>query len=375
MIDIFTQEKGRCWMKKRQVNFELLRILCMYMIVVGHCLFHGRVTAKLGYGTMNYLASYLIQSFSVVHVNCFVMIAGYFAVDKEFKAQRLTKFWKQVMFYSVGICLLYGIFAEVTGKDLIHAFLPISSATYWFASVYMGLVLLMPFAGMLVARITKRQYQYLLAVLAIVLSVNHMIFRVNAYGIYTGRELPWFLFLALLAEYIKLYTGQKRKYFWCGLLGYAVCSLAVLASVYLSVELHLEDIGYFLNYNSPLALLATVSLFICVKNMPWKESCLDTWILKISGAAFGVYLIHDNYLIRYLVWDFFRASKVARTHWAVIYAVSIGVLVYLVCTCAELLRQSLFRFAGRWYERTILYKKEQQLCGRLNRIFREKDEL
>ena len=63
--------------KKRQVNFELLRILCMYMIVIGHCLFHGRVTAKLGYGTVNYFLSYLIQSFSVVHVNCFVMIGGY----------------------------------------------------------------------------------------------------------------------------------------------------------------------------------------------------------------------------------------------------------------------------------------------------------
>ena len=63
-------------MKKRQVNFELLRILCMYMIVLGHCLFHGRVTAKLGYGTTNYFLSYLIQSFSVVHVNCFVMLAG-----------------------------------------------------------------------------------------------------------------------------------------------------------------------------------------------------------------------------------------------------------------------------------------------------------
>ena len=34
-------------MKKREVKFELLRILCMYMIVIGHCLFHGRVTAKL----------------------------------------------------------------------------------------------------------------------------------------------------------------------------------------------------------------------------------------------------------------------------------------------------------------------------------------
>ena len=47
--------------KKRQVNFELLRILCMYMIVIGHCLFHGRVTAKLGYGTVNYFLPYTLH--------------------------------------------------------------------------------------------------------------------------------------------------------------------------------------------------------------------------------------------------------------------------------------------------------------------------
>ena len=81
--------------KKRQVNFELLRILCMYMIVIGHCLFHGRVTAKLGYGTVNYFLSYLIQSFSVVHVNCFVMIGGYFVIDRSFKSERAIKLWKQ----------------------------------------------------------------------------------------------------------------------------------------------------------------------------------------------------------------------------------------------------------------------------------------
>ena len=122
-------------MKKRQMNFELLRILCMYMIVVGHCLFHGRVTAKLGYGTMNYLASYLIQSFSVVHVNCFVMIAGYFSIDRGFRAEKMIRLWKQVAFYSVLIFLLYALFAPVTGSDLVHAVFPISSRTYWFASV------------------------------------------------------------------------------------------------------------------------------------------------------------------------------------------------------------------------------------------------
>lgn len=358
-------------MKKRQANFELLRILCMYMIVLGHCLFHGRVTAKLGYGTTNYFLSYLIQSFSVVHVNCFVMLAGYFAIDGTFRMQRPLKIWKQVFFYGAVICLFAGLTVGVEGKDVLLAVFPISARNYWFASVYMGLVFLMPFLGMTAVRLTKKQYQYLLLLLALFLSVNHMFFRVDTYGTYTGRDLPWFVFLALLAGYIKLHTEEHRTYFWYGLLGYAAASLGVLASVYLSVELHLEDMGYFLNYHSPLALLATGSLFLCVKNMPWKESPADSAILKTAGAAFGVYLIHDNYLIRYLVWDTFRASKVARTHWAVIYAVGISLLVYAVCTGLELGRQKLFRSVGVWYEKTRWYQKEQALCEYVNGIVQE----
>ncbi len=355
-------------MKKRQLNFELLRILCMYMIVVGHCLFHGRVTAKLGYGTVNYFLSYLIQSFSVVHVNCFVMLAGYFSIDREFQAQRLFRFWRQVVFYSVLIGLICSVCIGVTGTDVIKAIFPVSSNHYWFASVYMGLSLLMPFAGMLAVQLTKKQYQYLLALLALFFSVNHMIFRVNTYGTYVGRELPWFLFLALLAGYLKLHTRPDRKYFRYGLLGYAAASLAVLASVYLSVRLHQEDIGYFLNYNSPLALAAAGSLFLCVKNMPWQENRLDGWIQKVAGAAFGVYLIHDNYLIRYQVWDAFRASRVARTHWAVIYAVLAAGAVYVICTCLELLRQRIFLKVGKWYAKTAWYVREQRFCARLDQL-------
>lgn len=356
--------------KKRQVNFELLRILCMYMIVIGHCLFHGRVTAKLGYGTVNYFLSYLIQSFSVVHVNCFVMIGGYFAIDRAFKAERVMKLWKQVVFYSISIFLLAFLFGQAGWMDAVKAVLPISAKTYWFASVYMALTLLMPFIGMVAVRISKQQYQYLLILLFVFLSVNHMIFQTDTYGTFNGRDLPGFLFLALLAGYVKLHMKADQKYVIRGFLGYVVCSLLVLVSVYASVELHLEDTGYFLNYNSPLALLAAFSLFVAVRNIVWKETKFDGLILKVAGAAFGVYLIHDNYLIRYLVWDTFRASKVARTHWAVIYAALVAVIVYVVCTCVELLRQRLFQTAGRQYRKTALYKKEQEFCNKINQILR-----
>ncbi len=356
-------------MKKRQMNFELLRILCMYMIVIGHCLFHGRVTAKLGYGTVNYFLSYLIQAFSVVHVNCFVMVGSYFSITREFRLERLLRLWRQIAFYSVGIFAVYAVFAEASGADLVHALLPISSRTYWFASVYMALSLLMPFVGKLAAELSKKQYRYLLFLLAVFMSLNHMLFQTNAYGSYSGRELGWFLFLALLAGYIRLHTVQKPEYTWYALGGYAFFSLAVLASHYLLVELHAEDANYFLNYNSPLALGSTLCLFLAVRNFSWRDAPADRLIGRLAGAAFGVYLIHDNYLIRYLVWDTFRASKVAHTHWAVIYAAAVAILVYLLCTAVELLRQRLFLEAAKLYRRTAFYRKEEQLCRNVDSVF------
>ena len=296
------------------------------------------------------------------------MLSGYFSIDKEFKAQRVLRLWRQVFFYSLVIFLCYHFYGATTGADWVKALLPISARNYWFASVYMGFVLLLPFAGMLVVRLTKKQYQYLLFILTIFFSVNHMIFRVDTYGIFSGRELSWFCYLALLAGYIKLHTRQDKKYFLYGLCVYITSSLMALASVYLSVKMHQEDIGYFLNYNSPLALISTCALFLCVKNMPWRESKLDAVILKVASAAFGVYLLHDNYLIRYLVWDFFHASKVARTHFAVIYAVAIAVVVYLVCTALELLRQLVFSKLKMLYQDTLLYRKEQALCESLDRV-------
>ena len=71
--------------------------------------------------------------------------------------------------------------------------------------------------------------------------------------------------------------------------------------------------------------------------------------------------IRPEELIRYLVWDTFRVSKVAKTHWAMIYAVAVAVIVYLACTLLELLRQQLVKWFAPIWEKTLLYRKEQNL--------------
>lgn len=111
--------------KKRQLNYELLRILAMLMIVSLHYLSKGGILgepARADMTTAGYTA-WLIEAFCIVAVNVYVLISGYFGVDargSRGSGKKLTfrealrkpiKIWKQVFFYS----MLFGCGALIIG--------------------------------------------------------------------------------------------------------------------------------------------------------------------------------------------------------------------------------------------------------------------
>lgn len=63
--------------KTRDVNLELLRILCMLFIVLQH----------LGERTICGLPIALMPH----HVDCFILISGYFLITAEFKFERVLR--------------------------------------------------------------------------------------------------------------------------------------------------------------------------------------------------------------------------------------------------------------------------------------------
>ena len=71
---------------KRQANFEVLRVTAMAMIVVMHFMQKGGILQPLA-GDMSLVnvSAWLIESFCIVATNCYVLIAGYFMVDAEWK--------------------------------------------------------------------------------------------------------------------------------------------------------------------------------------------------------------------------------------------------------------------------------------------------
>ena len=94
-------------MKERKSNFELLRILSMFLIVLTHCFEHTTWTNSSNM-TSNILIN--ITRLGNVGVICFMLITGYFQSNSKIKRKSLITLIIEVLFYSVTITIIFYFF-------------------------------------------------------------------------------------------------------------------------------------------------------------------------------------------------------------------------------------------------------------------------
>lgn len=96
--------------KQRNSNFELLRIVAMYLIVLHHCTVHGVFSyVSDNIGMVEHINNFLcifLSSGGKIGVTLFVLISGYFLSLKEFKIERLLKIYLKMFAYSVLFLLI-----------------------------------------------------------------------------------------------------------------------------------------------------------------------------------------------------------------------------------------------------------------------------
>lgn len=86
-------------LKERESNIELLRIICMMMIIGAHFVYHGG--ALSGTSGVNQVISSFLAIGGKVGFDCFIVISAWFLVNSSFKIERFLKVWGQVLFYNV----------------------------------------------------------------------------------------------------------------------------------------------------------------------------------------------------------------------------------------------------------------------------------
>lgn len=341
-------------MKKREANFELLRIIAMCMIIGLHYLDKGGVlgnfTEKSG---VQGLLPWIFEAFFFPAVNVYVLITGYFLVEKEIRLKRLLTLWGQVLFYS----LLLGVLAYATGiadkaelniyKGACYLF-PVVTEHYWFVTSYILLYILLPFLNPVLQKMERKQMRNGLLLLLGILCLSKSVLPLALAVDKRGYDVLWFLCLYITGAYCRRfglpYLAGKAGgvLLYLGSCGAMVLSACVLKEIFVRTG-HLEDIvTYAYSYNHIFCYLAAVGLFCCFFSLKISSERVGKIIGTFGSAAFGVYLLHEHMDFRYVWEKWLQVEKQAASVWfPVLMLGSIG-LVFLMCAVIELLRQKLF---------------------------------
>jgi predicted ABC-type sugar transport system permease subunit len=103
-------------------------------------------------------------------------------------------------------------------------------------------------------------------------------------------------------------------------------------------SLRLKSLAIFLfRSDSVMAFAVSVSMFAMFAYM---KPFTNKFINVVSSCTFGVYLIHDNSIIRYLLWrDWLDNNKYYNSPYLVLVLICSTIMVFVVCVLIEYIRQ------------------------------------
>lgn len=357
---------------KRKANIELLRIVSMILILLHHYVAHGGLV-DIDLISQNKFIGEFLYIGGKLGVVIFVLITGYFMVNSRFRIRKLIKIYLEVLFYSfvIYIILLLSNKVEFSITNFVKSLLPISYSQYWFATCYIGLYIFSPFLNKLIKHLDKNQHNTLILVGTITLVIIPT-FTPQGDSFYS--EMLYFMYLYILAAYLKKYginfINTKSR---CILLIVSMLIVIMTVSVmstflaqYFSI--FKKGIKYLHESNSIPILLLALSIFELFRKMDLKENKL---IFTLAKTSFSVYLIHDNANFKKVLWhDLFKTNEYfyANIINLLIHIVSTVVIIYVLCTIIELIREKIFE--GTIYKIKInkIEKMLNYIDKRMNKV-------
>lgn len=316
--------------EKINYGLNLLRIVAMLFIVGEHFIYHGLQLYKPLEFNWNLAISFAYLAFAKVDVNCFVLISGYFLIfSNQCSWRHLGKLWGKTIFYSIGLMLLILPISDWAIKPFLRSAMPVKLELYWFVTAYIGLYLLHPFINRAVKELPQKKFLHVVFLFIGMFCLYS--FKGDTFYTHFGRGILWLMTLYLIGGYIRVYglpiTNRQSfaLYIFCSLLTFGIS-----AGYFEYKGLFFSD-SIFAN-NQPLTLLASVAFFCIFLNLQIKDKTYQKMIQWISSSVFSVYLIHEQWLVRRVIWQDWLQVKTYYTEWYfVIYWFVCTVFVFCAC--------------------------------------------
>ncbi len=357
MSDIKTKlpPGGKPTQKVRDANFELLRIVSMLMVLCLHFNKFGSITKYTD--SLQYPKEFFFFNFveyaCFIAVNLFVMITGYYMINKQIKLSRAVSLWNEVAFYSVSLYLIVtlGFTHDFTWKGLVESCFVVLFNRYWFMSAYLALFLTIPFLNKLLDDLDRNRHLLLVLLLTVFL-VLIPIKGSTVFESRNGYSYLWFLYLYIVGGFIRHYWKLKiNKLLLCAV-------FVAFASLKVMIKWMEGGTGnYRVSYNNVFIVIETLAVFLFFKDLNIKNRILSKCIIAVSPLTLAVYLIHIQKQVSPVLWKALHPYTYVGTV-QVYGAFVVDVLgIFIVCCAIEKLRQILFKGVEKLFRIDKLYQR------------------
>jgi len=365
--------------KKRFANFEALRLVAMFMVIILHYQNYAGVLLKIEDPELTPVKIYttIVETLCIPCLNVWVLITGYFLSTARPSVKRIIGVVFQVWFYTVGITIAmyltgsYELQASESTYKLIQYLFPLQSEHYWFATAYILMVLFSPIMNAAIEHLNRKQLKLTITGLLIWFSFIRSAMPVNFVTDSYGYAFDWFLCLYIIAGYIRKYEvklfARKKSAFFVYVGSVAFMVLLKLITYILCHK------GYSLNFyftmpdhhNYVFLLAASLGLFSLFRYIEIKNKYVEKFCIFAAPLTFGVYLLHEHLEIktRWVGWMESLIGKINYESIPALFAHTIAsvIIVFITGVVVDWIRKTIFDFVNRITKGTFISNKIDEI--------------
>jgi surface polysaccharide O-acyltransferase-like enzyme len=280
-----------------------------------------------------------------------------------------------------------------TAWVIVDSFFPVLNNAYWYFTAYFCLFFFMPLINYAVLYAPRRAVECSICAVVLLFGFANSIGEKSVFSLSNGYSVIWIGCMYLVGAYLKKYDPLKNFNWWKSLVAFIICVILAFLSKRL-IESYAVNERYqlskhaFLFYPSPFIFFEALFLFNLFQHLRLKGG-FSKVVSVLSPLTFGVFLVHDNPIIR----NKFISEKFA--HYVdypiakMLFMIFLTALViFLICILIDFIRSQLFKLIkvksfSRWLSDKISKltdfvfnrkdKKEEQVVF-LNDNEKEKEE-
>lgn len=322
--------------KQRNIQIEIIRILAMLMIILGHAFLYGHAAEDVN-GNAGLTTA--IETFAIPGTDIFVLISGYFLLNSKISVKRIVVLWLQILFYSVSLTLLMttlGI-SKFSYIDLIKTVLPISFNQYWFMRVYFYLILCVPFLNILLNSLQQKAHKQLIFLGIVLMVIPASIPGIALFNGDAGNGILWFMMLYSTGAYLKKYPPRfsAKCYMIMAFGSFIIAFFSRIGISWLSTRLGFAGMGEsrFCTFDA-FPIYAEACCIVCAgiqMKLKIRHNCfVEKAILFLSQSTAGVYMIHEHPFVRNAIWE-----RLNLENHTILYAIFMAVLIFMICATID----------------------------------------